>query len=197
MTTTFYHSGSRQLQNEFDTRRLADRLEEHLVRDRIQESQRQFIERIDMFFLATADAQGQPSCSYKAGAPGFVKVVDERTLAFPIYDGNGMFLSAGNTLVNPQVGLLFIDFERQQRLRLNGVARVVRDDALLGDYPEAQFIMRIEVTKVFPNCPRYIHKFQRVESSPYVPRAGADTPVPGWKSDPRWSEVVPVANQAP
>ena len=121
---SFYHEGSRKLQDQFDTRRLADRLEQHLVRDRIQPTQKQFIEGLDMFFLATADAQGQPNCSYKAGAKGFVRVTDDHTIAFPIYDGNGMYLSAGNALVNPQVGLLFIDFEQQKRLRLNGIARI-------------------------------------------------------------------------
>lgn len=79
-----------------------------------------------MFFLATADAQGRPSCSYKGGEPGFVRVLDEQTLAFPRYDGNGMFLSLGNALENPHVGLLFIDFVRARRLRFNGEASAPR-----------------------------------------------------------------------
>jgi predicted pyridoxine 5'-phosphate oxidase superfamily flavin-nucleotide-binding protein len=193
---SFYHEGSRRLQDQFDTRRLADRLEEHLVRDRIQPSQKQFIEGLDMFFLATADVQGQPNCSYKAGARGFVRVVDEHTIAFPIYDGNGMYLSAGNALVNPQVGLLFIDFEQQKRLRLNGLASVAPQDDLLATYPEAQFVMRVRVTQIFPNCPRYIHKFQRVQDSQFVPRVGVPTPVPGWKSDSRWCDALPAHDPA-
>jgi predicted pyridoxine 5'-phosphate oxidase superfamily flavin-nucleotide-binding protein len=192
----FYHEGSRRLQDQFDTRRLADRLEEHLVRDRIQPSQKQFIEGLDMFFLATADAQGQPNCSYKAGARGFVRVVDDHTIAFPIYDGNGMYLSAGNAVVNPRVGLLFIDFEQQKRLRLNGLARITPEDELLGAYPEAQFVVRVTVTQIFPNCPRYIHKFQRVQDSPFVPQQGVATPVPGWKSDPRWCDSLPAHDPA-
>ena len=119
----FYHDGSRRLQDRFDTRRLADRLEERKVTDRIDDGDRAFIERMDMLFLATADEHGRPSCSYKGGDPGFVRVLDERTVAFPCYDGNGMFLSAGNMLVNPAVGLLFISFEDRRRLRLNGTAR--------------------------------------------------------------------------
>ncbi len=193
---SFYHDGSRKLQHQFDTRRLADRLEEHLVRDRIQPSQQQFIEGLDMFFLATADAQGQPNCSYKAGARGFVRVVDVHTIAFPIYDGNGMYLSAGNALVNAQVGLLFIDFEQQKRLRLNGLASITPHDDLLPAYPEAQFVMRVTVTQIFPNCPRYIHKLQRVQASPFVPREGVPTPVPGWKSDPRWCDALPTHDPA-
>ena len=119
-----YHEGSRRLQDRFDTRRLADRIDERIVHDTIDEDDRAFIEARDMFFIATADAEGRPQCSYKGGEPGFVRVLDERTLAFPVYDGNGMFLTAGNALVNPHVGLLFIDFEGRKRLRLNGVASV-------------------------------------------------------------------------
>ena len=126
-----YHRGSRRLQDRFDTRRLADRLDERFVqRGVIDADDRAFIERMDMFFLATADAEGRPQCSYKGGEPGFVRVLDEQTVAFPNYDGNGMYLSMGNVLVNPHVGMLFVDFtaERPSRLRLNGVASHRRAD---------------------------------------------------------------------
>ena len=112
-----------------------------------------------MFFIATTDEEGRPQCSYKGGEPGFVRVLNERTIAFPVYDGNGMYLTAGNALVNPQVGLLFIDFERRRRMRLNGVASVAEGDALLAEFPEAQLVMRVEATEVFPNCSRYIHEY--------------------------------------
>src|ERR1700674_4330137 len=92
----FYHQRSRELQDRFDTRRLADRIEQRLVVDRIGDADKAFIESLDMFFLATTDEVGQPSCSYKGGEPGFVRVVDPVTLAFPNYDGNGMFLSMRN-----------------------------------------------------------------------------------------------------
>ncbi len=131
----FYRESHRQLQDRFDTRRLADRLDERIVHDRLTDKERVFIERQDMFFLATADAEGRPNCSYKGGDPGFVRVVDERTVAFPNWDGNGMYLSAGNLLENPNVGILFIDFERQHRLRLNGVASIDDHDPLLAEYP--------------------------------------------------------------
>ena len=131
-----------------------------------------------MFFIATADAEGRPQCSYKGGDPGFVRVLDERTIAFPIYDGNGMYLTAGNALVNPHVGLLFVDFERRRRLRLNGIASVAEDDPLLAEYPEAQLVVRVEATEVFPNCPRYIHEYRLVRAIALrparpVPDAGA------------------------
>ena len=191
-----YHEGQRQLQDRFDTRRLADRLDERIVHDRIDDKQRAFIKRLDMFFLATADAEGRPNCSYKGGDPGFVRVLDERTVAFPSWDGNGMYLSAGNVLANPHVGMLFIDFERQSRLRLNGLASIDARDPLLAGYPGAQMVVRVRVREVFPNCPRYIHKLQRIEASRYVPRAGCAPPVPDWKRSDLARDVLPANDPA-
>jgi len=194
-----YHHGSRRLQDRFDTRRLADRLQERYLEDAlIGSSEREFIERMDMFFLATADAEGRPQCSYKGGEPGFVRVVDERHLAFPNYDGNGMYLSMGNLSVNPHVGLLFIDFvsARPSRLRINGVASITEDDELAAEYPEAQFVVRVRATQVFPNCPRYIHRMALVERSRFVPRAGQQTPVPEWKRTGWACEVLPAGDPA-
>jgi uncharacterized protein len=185
-----YHDGNRSLQDRFDTRRLADRIEERLVHETIDDDDRAFIEARDMFFIATADAEGRPQCSYKGGDPGFVRVLDEHTLAFPVYDGNGMYLTAGNALANPDVGLLFIDFEGRRRLRLNGVAEVVADDPLLADYPEAQLVVRVRATEVFPNCPRYVHHYELVERSRFVPRDECRTPVPAWKTREWASDVL-------
>jgi uncharacterized protein len=178
-----YHDASRAFQDRFDTRRLADRIEERLVRDWMDDDDRAFIERQDMFFLATADADGQPQCSYKGGDPGFVKVLDERTIAFPVYDGNGMYLSLGNAVENPKVGLLFVSFtdEKPKRLRLNGIASIAEDDPLLAEWPRAQLVVRVRATEVFPNCPRYIHRLQLVERSRFVPREACEPPVPEWK----------------
>lgn len=188
---SMFHEGSRELQDRWDSRRLADRIESLLVRDRISADDAAFIGRQDLFFLATADEQGQPNCSYKGGEPGFVRVVDDRTLAFPNYNGNGMYVSAGNMLRNPHVGLLFVDFVDTGRLRVNGTATIDPDDALLADYPEAQFVIRVGVREVFPNCPRYIHRYQRVEESPFVPHLGQPTPVPAWKRSDWASDVLP------
>src|SRR3989442_3045386 len=176
--STLYHDGSRRLQDRFDTRRLADRLEQVIAHVAFTDGDRAFIESRSMFFLATADADGRPDCSYKGGRPGFVKVVGPGTLAFPSYDGNGMFKSLGNVLVNPQVGLLFIDFESPKRLRVNGRASVSTDDPLLAQYHSAQLIVRVQAEAIFPNCPRYIHKMQIVEQSEYTPRAAVAAPVP-------------------
>jgi predicted pyridoxine 5'-phosphate oxidase superfamily flavin-nucleotide-binding protein len=186
-----YHSGSRALQDRFDSRRLADRLEDVKVSATIGAKDREFIESMDMFFLATADAEGRPNCSYKGGEPGFVRVLDERTLAFPSYDGNGMFVSAGNVLVNAEVGLLFISFERQRRLRLNGTASIDPDDELAPSWPGALLVVRVRAREVFPNCPRYIHRYELVERSRFVPRAGAEPPVPEWKTREWARDVLP------
>jgi uncharacterized protein len=186
----------RRLQRQFDTERLADRIEQKLFREKITADDRAFIERMDMFFLATANAAGEPNCSYKGGDPGFVRVVNETTLVFPNYDGNGMYLSMGNASENPHVGMLFIDFENQKRLRVNGVAKLCAATLLDPPYQEAQFIVEVSVRQVFPNCPRYIHKMQRVESSRFVPRPAVRTPVPGWKRMDWACDVLPAGDPA-
>ena len=189
----FYRPGQRTLQDRFDTRRLADRIHQRLVRDRFTDDDRAFLARMDMFFLATVDAEGRPSCSYKGGAPGFVQVVDDTTLAFPSYDGNGMFVSMGNVLDAPAVGLLFIDFENQTRLRVSGDASIDMNDPLLAACPEAQFVVRVRARAIFPNCPRYIHKMQLVERSRFTPGVCAPTPVPAWKRS-EWAADVVAAD---
>lgn len=186
-----YHEGMRQLQDAAGTRGLADRLARLTLRQAFTDEDRAFIEAAPLFFLATADADGQPDCSYKGGVPGFVRVVAADTLAFPDYDGNGMFRSLGNVLANPAVGLLFIDFTSPKRLRVNGIATVTTDDSLMAEFEGAQRIVRVRATRIFPNCPRYIHRMQLVETSPYAPRAGHEPPVPGWKSWDALQDVLP------
>ncbi len=192
----FYSPQSRSLQDRFDTRRLADRLAEVKVHDRFTPEDREFIHGRDMFFLATVDASGQPTCSYKGGDPGFVTVLDDRTLVFPNYDGNGMYLSMGNVAATARVGLLFIDFEQQRRMRVDGIASLGADDSLLCRYVESQFLVRVAAERIYPNCPRYIHKYQLVARSPYVPRESVPTPIPGWKQADWAVDVLPAADPA-
>ena len=186
-----YHEESRALQDRFDSRRIADRLAEKLLRAEFSDEDCAFIAQQSLFFLATADARGRPDCSYKGGAPGFVRVVSPDTLAFPSYDGNGMFKSLGNIAANPGVGLLFIDFQHGKRLRVNGRAALDLDHPLKAEYPGAQAIVRVRAEHIFPNCPRYIHRMQLVEASPYVPVAGSPAPVPGWKRNPAFKDYLP------
>lgn len=187
-----YHDGNRALQDEFASRPLADRLEEKLARTAFTESDRAFIEGAIYFFLATADASGHPDCSFKGGAPGFVRVTGPSELAFPDYDGNGMFKSLGNLSVNPNVGLLFIALHgKPGRLRINGTARIDRDDPLLKETPGAQLMVRVKAGVIFPNCPRYIPSLTLAEPSVYVPQAACDPVEPAWKSFEIFKDVVP------
>jgi uncharacterized protein len=179
--TIMYHEGNRRLQDAFDSRRISDRLEEKLTRSAFTDDDKAYIEAAIFFFIATADAEGRPDCSFKGGMPGFVRVTGPSQLAFPDYDGNGMFKSLGNLLVNPNVGLLFIDMQKPRRLRINGTATVNRDDPLMAETVGAQMIVRVNARAIFPNCPRYIPQFTLAEPSIYAPRADSDFPEPKWK----------------
>jgi predicted pyridoxine 5'-phosphate oxidase superfamily flavin-nucleotide-binding protein len=177
-----FHDGNRRLQDRFDSRRISDRLEEKLTRTQFTASDKAFIESLPYFFLATADAEGRPDCSYKGGMPGFVRVIGPSELAFPDYDGNGMFKSLGNVLVNRSVGILFIAMHgKPQRLRVNGEATVRDNDPLLAETVGAQLIVRVAARAIFPNCPRYIPKMELIEPSTYAPRSGCEAPEPAWK----------------
>jgi uncharacterized protein YndB with AHSA1/START domain/predicted pyridoxine 5'-phosphate oxidase superfamily flavin-nucleotide-binding protein len=186
----FYRDSHRKWQDEFKVRAMADRLRDTGVKPALTASDAAFIAHQNMFFLATADAEGRPSCSYKGGARGFVGVLDETTLAFPSYDGNGMFLSVGNLSENAHVALLFIDFERQARLRICGTAEASKDDRLLKRYPGAELIIRINIRNVFSNCPRYIHKMEMVEESAFVPDGRHPTPIAEWKRLAEFADVL-------
>jgi len=191
-----YHDGMRRLQDLRETRRIADRLEQVTVHTAFTDEDRAFIERCAMFFVATADTQGRPDCSYKGGVPGFVRVLDEHTLAFPDYDGNGMYRSWGNVMVNPHAGLLFLDFEIPKRIRVNGTVRISEDDPLRAAYPGSVFIVRVTAERIFPNCPRYLHKMQLVEHSAYAPRPDYTPPVPAWKSFDAFRDALPARDRA-
>lgn len=193
--TPMYHQGMRQLQDVRDTRAIADRLAQVTLHTKFTEEDREFIQRCAMFFIATADEHGYPDCSYKGGLPGFVQVVDEHTLLIPDYDGNGMYRTWGNVLVNPRVGLLFVDFENTRRIRVNGTAQVSHDEELCRRFPGAVFVVRVTAEKIFPNCPRYLHKMQLVEHSVYVPRPGYEPPVPAWKSFEVFREHLPARDK--
>jgi uncharacterized protein len=176
-----YGPRHRALQDRFDMRRLADGIEQRNVRSEISPQHKEFIESRDMFWLATVDHEGRPTVSYKGGDPGFVRVLDPRTIAFPCYDGNGMFYSMGNLMGNSKVGMLFVSFARPHRLRVQGLASVRDDDPLLAEFFEAQMIVRVSVTEIFRNCPRYVHRYDKLEASQFVPRTAKQTPLAGWK----------------
>ena len=186
-----YNDGSRELQDRFDSRRIADRLEEVTVHDRFTDDDRAFVARCPMFFLATADRDGWPDCSYKGGQRGFVRVLDDRTLGFPNYDGNGMFRSLGNILVNPKVGLLFVDFEQPNRMRVNGTASLHDDSDSLAAFEGANVVVHVRAARIFPNCPRYIHQMALTEISVFAPKPGHTPPVPDWKKMDVFRDYLP------
>jgi uncharacterized protein len=191
-----YHAQHRELQDRFDTRRLADRLNERLTTDHIDARDRAFIEGRDMFFIATVDHRGVPTCSYKGGAPGFVRVLGGDRLCFPLYDGNGMFLTAGNLARQPDVGLLFIAFDRPHRLRIHGHARLEEDSELLASYPGALAVVTVTVREVFQNCSRYLHRYERQEMSRSLPEADGTLPAADWKRNAWAATVLPHGDPA-
>jgi predicted pyridoxine 5'-phosphate oxidase superfamily flavin-nucleotide-binding protein len=186
-----YHAGMRELQDLRDTRRLADRLAAVTMHSTFTVEDRGLIQRCRMFCITTADEHGSPDCSCKGGRPGFVQVLGENTLAVPDYDGNGMYRTWGNVLVNPKVGLLFLDFETPNRMRVNGSARISHDPALCAQFPGAVFVVLVTAQRIFPNCPRYLHRMQLVEESVHVPRPAYTPPVPAWKTTDEFRDALP------
>jgi predicted pyridoxine 5'-phosphate oxidase superfamily flavin-nucleotide-binding protein len=176
-----YGEHHRAWQDLFDSRRMADRIEDIAVKTEFDDLARAFIESRDMFFLSSNDHRGRPTVSYKGGDPGFVRILDATTLAFPLYDGNGMHFSAGNMRGNGEVGMLFIDFEKPHRVRVQGTASVSATDPLARTWKEAELVVRVGLSELWQNCPRYVHRYQKVKPSRYVPRADIDTPLCEWK----------------
>lgn len=176
-----YNDRHRAFQDQFDTRRMADRIEEIAVVTEISDENKAYIEARDMFFLSTLDDRGRPTVSYKGGAPGFVRVLDPKTIAFPSYDGNGMYYSVGNIAGNAQVGMLFIDFEKPHRVRVQGSAEVAADDPLIDTWKGAELVVRVTVSELWQNCPRYVHRYRKVSESRYVPQEACETPMAEWK----------------
>ena len=178
--TDFYGPSHRALQDAFDTRNIADVLEAVIVAPRLDDDARAFISARSYFFLSTVNEHGHPTVSYKGGAPGFVRVIDDRTLVWPSYDGNGMFLSAGNIAADGRIGLLFMEFDPPHRVRVHATATVSADDPMIDEFPGADLVVRAVVTEAFVNCPRYISPHPQTPSK-YVPDAEGNAPLPGWK----------------
>jgi predicted pyridoxine 5'-phosphate oxidase superfamily flavin-nucleotide-binding protein len=176
-----YGPQHRELQDLFESRAMADRIETIAVKTEIDDVARTFIESRDMFFLSTVDHKGRPTVSYKGGDPGFVKVLDPGTIVFPSYDGNGMQFSTGNIAGHAEIGCLFVNFEKPLRLRLQGRAELVKEGPLLDFFKEAELVVKVAVSEIWINCPRYVHRYEKKAASRYVPRVEAETPVCGWK----------------
>jgi len=190
-----YGKQHRVLQQDFDTVNLADAVHGNIVCTEIGEEHRGFIESRDMFFLATIDHRGYPTCSYKGGSPGFLKIIDSKTLAFPSFDGNGMFLSMGNISINNKIGMLLIDFETPHRIRIHGKASIHRDEQSLKMFLGAEVVVFVDVTEIFVNCPRYIHRYKRVASAKHVPQENVPVALPQWKRIEGLQEALPARDK--
>jgi len=191
----FYGKQHRALQEDFDTEKLANAVHENVVATEIGEAHRGFIESLDMFFLTTIDHRGYPTCSYKGGNPGFLKIINSKTLAFPSFDGNGMFLSMGNISINNQVGILLIDFETPNRFRIHGNASVRRDEESLKMFEGAEMVVFVDIVEIFVNCARYIHRYKRVTSAKHVPQKNESVVLPHWKRIDGLQEFLPARDK--
>lgn len=193
---TLYFDEHIALQEEFGTRKLADMLDQQWAHRAMTADEQAFVSSRDFFFLATVDKEGRPTVSYKGGPVGVVKVIDDQTVAFPGFDGNGMFYSMGNIVGQAHVGLLFIDFETPHRYRLQGQATFERDSPLLSEWHEAKYVVKIAIDRVWVNCPRYVHKHKRVEQSKYVPVCNKETPLALWKRTEFVQDVIKPEERA-
>ena len=193
--SNLYGEQHRKLQHEFDTEKLANSVLTNIVSEELADEHKGFIASRDMFFLSTVDHRGYPTCSYKGGSAGFVKILDSKTLAFPSYDGNGMFLSIGNISAYSKIGMLFIDFETPHRVRIHGTALAETNSNLLDQFPGAEVIVTVNITEVFINCTRYIHKYKRVESSKYVPQSNCRVPLAQWKRIDNLQNSLPMRDK--
>jgi uncharacterized protein len=187
----FYHDASRSLQSGFGSRDLADHLARSYVLEQFEPEHADWIGQADSVFVATLDPSGQPECSYKGGLPGFIRVTGPRGLEIPSYDGNGMYRTLGNAAAVGRVGLLFLFPERRAKLRVNGTCAVVTDAGTLAAHHGAEAVLRVGVTAVFENCPRYLHDRARGRHSAHCPRPGYRPPDPDWKLKPEYDGLLP------
>lgn len=191
----FYTDTQRKLQIENDSAALGSAVVAAIVSEELKEEQVEFISAKDFFFLSTVNSKGEPTVSYKGGGVGLVKVINSKKVMFPNYDGNGMFYSMGNIEEMNKVGLLFIDFETPNRLRIQGTASISKELELLAQYPGANMVVVVDIDSVFVNCARYIHQHSRVETSKYVPDESGKQPFPAWKRLDKIQAALPSQDQ--
>lgn len=172
-------SGEQKAQERFATKGRAEAFAATQMLDHLNSHMRDFIARQDMMFIATANAAGACDCSFRAGNQGFVHVLTPQRLAYPEYRGNGVFASLGNTLENPNIGLMFLDvYQSTMGLHVNGRARVLMPDeiqflpdlpaAMLeatrvkgGRRPEAWVI--VEVEEAYIHCSKHVPLMKRLD----------------------------------
>lgn len=174
--------GERYVQAVMGSTERADRFYRDQMLDHLNPMMREFIARQEMLFIATADARGECDSSFRAGPPGFVHVIDEWTLVYPEYRGNGVFASAGNVIQNPHIGLMFLDFQHDRiGLHVNGRVKIMEDERLRPHIPDlplpqtpgqrAQMWMMVQVEEAYIHCRKHI---------PHLRKVGADE---SWGTD--------------
>ena len=178
---TTYTKAQREVQEQLATTSLADGMEQTIVRPDLDAAAVEFIQSRDFFFLSTVSGAGEPTVSHKGGAVGCVNVLDARTLVFPAYDGNGMQLSLGNIVDTGKIGLLFMDFMTPHRVRVQASAQVLFEGDEMARFPGAIAVVVAQIDRAFVNCARYIHKYERIETSRHVPDATGEQPLAAWK----------------
>ncbi|MFT6432669.1 MAG: hypothetical protein ACJAVI_000705 [Candidatus Azotimanducaceae bacterium] len=187
-----YGTGARALQDEFDSRRLADRLVDLTLHSELTEEDITLISLQSTVWLATVDEAGWPDVSYKGGVTGFVSIKSSTELRLPIFDGNGMFRTLGNLKDNGKIALLFLDNGRPWRIRIHGTAVVSTLPADCEEFDGAIGTVIVSILRIFPNCGRYIHtQSSESEISAFVPQPGHQPPAPEWKSHPAIKDSLP------
>ena len=187
----FFHDGMREFQDFFDGRRTADAIEKNRKHYEFWDDEKELIKNSKFFFIASS-WNGYIDCNIKSGDPGFVKIVEKGIIEYPEYDGNSMYRTAGNITKNPNVALLFLNFDgKSRRIRINGHATIHHDKKSLEDHFGAKFVVRINC-EIYPNCPRYIPNLKKDKSSAYVPRKGKGVPpAPEWKERDYIKNILP------
>jgi predicted pyridoxine 5'-phosphate oxidase superfamily flavin-nucleotide-binding protein len=171
--------GEHELQEKLNTSSRAHAFYRHQVLDYLNPLMQAFIIKQEMMFVGTADRHGEADTSFRAGLPGFIRVLDEKTLAYPEYRGNGVMSSLGNISENPHVGLLFVDFtEGKIGLHVNGGARIVENDQFLRDTsvfgPICEHILPgtgrgperwvvVSVVEAYVHCSKHIPCMQKID----------------------------------
>jgi len=161
----FLHPGEIEAQTRYGTREAMRNKIEKIILRKLEPDYADFIRPKEFFFIATADTRGRCDCAFRGIDPeakrlGYpaLRIENETTLLFPDYPGNGMFQSLGNLLTNPHIGMLFVDFQTSQRVRVNGGIKLIEDEAearrLFG--PPARRMVRVTIEEVFANCPRRV-----------------------------------------
>ncbi|MAF83092.1 MAG: pyridoxamine 5'-phosphate oxidase [Chromatiales bacterium] len=159
-----FHAGEMAAQQRWQTIHLWDQVRRtRLLLDHIPEEFQERVHQAPFFFLATSDDHGACDCSFKGGGPGLIQIINSKQLAFPDFNGNGAFMSVGNILKNPQVGMLFIDFSDGARLRVNGRASVHDDGEVMELFPDHPRVILVEIEQVVPNCAAHVPKLVPLE----------------------------------